>query len=72
MKASMKKSLLAMHTMLEAQVKQTAELIQQEEDYSCDLEDETKREESESRQEALSELETLLEGAVETLKDLLA
>ena len=71
MKTSDKKTLLEIATSV-AQYKGTVEeLLEAEEAYACDLEDEDKQEASEALQEGLGELVELLEAVDAAIADML-
>ena len=71
MKASMKKELRALQVKLTDHVAEVQTLLSQEEDYSSSLTNDDKLEESENRQELLTDLGEILEAASETLNELL-
>ena len=71
MKASVKKTLLDISSSA-AQYKSAVEkLLEDEEAYACDLEDEGKQEASEALQEGLGELAELLEAVDAAIADML-
>lgn len=70
MKAAMKKELNAIHASMANHLAKVQELLREEEDYASDLESETKLEESEARQEFLSEIGELFETTMTALEEL--
>ena len=72
MKAAMKKELIAIKNRCADDLASIQNLLGEEESYACDLESETKLEESEERQEALGEIGELLETTLTALEELIA
>lgn len=72
MKATMKKSLNAIHASLAGHLAKIQELLSEEESYACDLEDDDKIGESEQRQEGLQELGELLETSMTAIEELVS